>query len=135
MQEEEFYLDFNGTVGIPRCNPIETYDEGDRTILRFSIGDISVPKLVLGRPPLTRNYAELVASDGTVIKISFGRFGDATYNWGDPLPARYYVDSVRVNGEDVYWKYIDSYYPWVKYDLESVVYKLYDIYKEEKLAS
>lgn len=132
---KEFYMDFNGTVGIPKCNPIETFDDGNRTVLRFSIGDISVPKLVHGRTPLTHNYAELVAKEVGTIRISFGEFKNASYNWGDPLPARYYVDSVKVNGEDVTNKYVDSYYPWVKYDLESVVYKLYDIYQETKLAS
>ena len=130
--EKEFYLDFDGNIGIPRCNPVEIIEQDKRTILKFSLGKIDMPRLsFLGTPEMTNNYAELVANDGTNIKLTCGEYEDATYNSGDPLPARFNITSVNVDGEELGWKYVDPWYPWVKYDLESVAYKLYSIYEEE----
>ena len=131
--EKEFYLDFDGTVGIPRCNPAEVIEKDGRTILKFSCGRINLPKLsFLGIPELDNDYAELLSNDGAVVRVTCGEFEQSNYNSGDPLPARFNVASVVVNGEDVTWKHIDPWYPWVKYDIESIAFKLYEIYQEEQ---
>lgn len=129
---KEFELDFDGNVGIPVINPIETINDGDRTILIFSIGSINIPKISFtGYSDLSNDYAELITKDGITVRIEFGLHKSATYNWGDPLPARFEVNRLEVNGTDKYYEYIDDFYPWVKYDTASVAYKLYDVYKSE----
>ena len=133
VANNEIFLDFDGNVGIPRCNPLEVVIENERTILSFSFGKINLPKLssILEIPELDNNYAELVSNDGTNIKLTCGEFEAATYNSGDPLPGRFHVKEVTVNGKDKSSEYIDQWYPWVKYDIESIAYQLYYIYQEE----
>lgn len=132
--EKEIYLDFNGVVGFPVVNPLEIIKMKKRTLLKFSFGMIDMPEWtpIQEIPEMENNYATLVSYDNTkVIELSCGQFEESSYNWGDPLPNRFHIKSLHINGKDLTWKYIDPWYPWVKYTWEEIAFALYDIYQKE----
>ena len=72
--------------------------------------------------PCLGKWITATTPDGIKIQIESGEFRSASYNWGDPLPSRWYVERIRINEEIVdLYKYVYRYYPWYKNDICSVI--------------
>ena len=118
-------------VAIFKCRPTKAYKT--KNAFTFVFGDEFTVKLpARNNSPVLSKWITAVSAD-IPIQIELGEFRSASYNFGDPLPSRYYINAIKINGENFeLYEYVDGFYPWFKNDICSVIRLVKGILKKYK---
>ena len=124
-----------------KCRPTVAYQT--KNAFTFVFGNefsvkFPIDKGLYKNPDLGQ-WITAISNDGIKVQIEVGGYRSASYNFGDPLPDRYYVESISINGEKAeLYKYVDRYYPWVKRDMCAairLVKNVFEIYRSSRIAA